>query len=61
MPPTCIGSDADALQTFSDDYWDWVDTSPSKDVTYAYRVRAIDSSGYFTNGRSWSDRMRARC
>ena len=56
-----IGSDADALQTFSDDYWDWVDTSASEDVTYTYRVRAVDSNGSPATNREWSSRMRSRC
>ena len=51
-----IGADADALQTHSDRYWDWVDASADLDVDYTYRVRAINSDGSDMEGRDWSRR-----
>ena len=40
---TFIGAEAEALQTHSEEYWDWVDTSAGDNVDCTYRVRAIDA------------------
>ena len=53
---TFIGADADALQTYSENYWDWVDTTAESNVDYTYRVRAINADGSDMNGRVWSQR-----
>ena len=58
---TFIGAQADALQTHSDQYWDWVDTSAEKDVDYTYRVRAINTDGSDVEGRVWSRRAPLEC
>ena len=58
---TFIGADADALQTHSEKYWDWVDTGAEKEVDYTYRVRAIDEDGSDTEGRTWSGRVPEHC
>ena len=51
---TC--ENADALQTYNDQYWDWVDTSADLNVDYTYRVRAINCDGSDMEGRTWSRR-----
>ena len=56
-----IGADADALQTRSSRHWDWRDRSARKDVSYTYRVRAINSDGSFMADREWSRRAPVRC
>ncbi len=56
-----IGSDADALQTTGSDYWDWLDHTSSRNVSYTYRVRAINSDGSYMSGREWSRRAPVRC
>ena len=53
---TFIGADADALQTFNEEYWDWVDTSAEGNVEYTYRVRATNADGSDMGGRVWSRR-----
>ena len=53
---TFIGSDADALQTHSELYWDWVDDEAGFDEDYTFRVRAINVDGSDTEGRLWSRR-----
>ena len=53
---TFIGADADALQTFNEKYWDWVDTSAEGNVEYTYRVRPINADGSDMDGRGWSRR-----
>ena len=58
---TFIGADADALQTHSEEYWDWVDTSAETDVAYTYRVRAINADGSDMEGRVWSRRASVEC
>ena len=55
------GSTSDALQTFSDKYWDWKDTTRSKGIRYTYRVRAINADSTDMAGREWSRRARASC
>ena len=56
-----IDADSDALQTYNDTYWDWIDRSASNDVSYTYRVRAINSDGRDMAGRSWSRRAPTYC
>ena len=56
-----IGTDADALQVYSDKYWDWKDRSRSRNVSYTYRVRAINSDSTNMAGRDWSRRAPVRC
>ncbi len=53
---TFIGDDSDALQTYSDKYWDWVDTSADQNIDYTYRVRAINADRSYTDDRIWSRR-----
>ena len=53
---TFIGSEADALQTFNEHYWDWVDEEAGFDEDYTYRVRAINADGSDMEGRDWSRR-----
>ena len=55
------GAQADALQVYSDRYWDWEDTSRSRNVSYTYRVRAINSDSTNMAGRTWSRRAPVRC
>ena len=56
-----IGTDADALQVYSDKYWDWKDRSRSRNVSYTYRVRAINSDGTDMEGRESSRRAPVSC
>ena len=56
-----IGADSDHLQTYSDEYWDWVDTTASRDLDYTYRVIALDENGDFANGRAYSRRAPEFC
>ena len=56
-----IGTQADALQTVDEKYWDWVDTSAEVNVDYTYRVRAINSDGSDVDGRVWSRRAPVEC
>ena len=56
-----IGTQADALQTFNEKYWDWVDTSAKGNVDYTYRVRAINADGSDVDGRVWSRRAPVEC
>ena len=56
-----IGSDADALQTTDSGSWDWLDHTTSRNVSYTYRVRAINSDGSYMSGREWSRRAPVRC
>ena len=58
---TFIGVDADALQTFDDGHWDWVDTSADRYVDYNYRVRAINADASDLAGRTWSRHAAAIC
>lgn len=58
---TFIGAEADALQTFNDEYWDWVDTSAERNVKYTYRVRALNADGSDMDGRVWSRRAPVEC
>ena len=51
-----IGADADALQTYSEEYWDWVDRTAARNVDYTYRVRAINADGSDADDRFWSRR-----
>ena len=55
------GERADALQTFSDRYWDFVDTIVEDGVAYTYRVRAIERNGEFVTDRHWSRRTGVTC
>ena len=55
---TFIGTDADALQTVDEKYWDWVDTSGANNVDCTYRVRALNADGSDLDGRVWSRRAR---
>ena len=55
------GSTSDALQTFSDKYWDWKDTTRAKKITYTYQVRAINADESNADGREPSRRARVRC
>ena len=56
-----IGADANALQVYSNKYWDWKDTSRSRNVKYTYRVRAINSDSNYMSNREWSRRAPVRC
>ena len=58
---TFIGPEADALQTHSEEYWDWLDTSAEGNVNYTYRVRAINADGSDVDGRVWSRRAPVEC
>ncbi len=53
---TFICGEADALQTFNDEYWDWLDSSADLNVDYTYRVRAINADGSDMEDRDWSRR-----
>ena len=55
------GAQSDALQVYSDRYWDWKDRSRVLGVRYTYRVRAIDSDSTYTAGRDWSSRVLVSC
>ena len=56
-----LGAESDALQTFSDEYWDWTDTTRRRGVDYTYRVHALDNSGEPLGGRNWSRRAPEYC
>lgn len=56
-----MGADADALQIYSDKYWDWTDRSRWTGVDYTYRVRALNSHGNEMAGRAWSRRAPVTC
>ncbi len=56
-----IGTQAEALQTVDEKYWDWVDTSAEANVDYTYRVRAINADGSDVEGRVWSRRAPVEC
>ena len=56
-----IDDRATVLQTFSERYWDFVDTTADSGVAYTYRVRAIDKSGEFISDRHWSRRAPVTC
>ena len=58
---TFSGAAADALQTQSDQYWDWTDTTADRGVMYTYRVRAIDADGSDMADRIWSGRALVQC
>ena len=58
---TFIGADADALQTYNEKFWDWVDDSAECGVEYTYRVRAINADGSDMDGRFWSRRAPVEC
>ena len=58
---TFIGAEADALQTYSEDYWNWVDASADVKVEYTYRVRTINADGFDLDGRVWSRRAPVEC
>ena len=58
---TFIGADADALQTHSNKYWDYVDTIAPGIGGYTYRVRAINADETNMAGREWSRRATAYC
>ena len=51
-----IGVDADVLQTYNEEYWDWVDRTADLTIDYTYRVRAINADGSDTEDRIWSRR-----
>ena len=53
---TFTGKQAEALQTFNERYWDWVDTTAEQGVAYTYRVKAIYADGSDIEGRVWSRR-----
>ena len=55
------GSQADALQTYGEEYWDWVDASVEGNLRYTYRVRTINADGSDLDGRVWSRRASAEC
>ena len=56
-----LGPASDALQTYSDEYWDWTDTTRRLGVDYTYRVHALDNNGELLEGRNWSRRAEALC
>ena len=56
-----LGAESDALQTFNDEYWDWIDISRRSGVDYTYRVRPLDNNGELTDGRMWSRRAPVLC
>ena len=56
-----IGSAADELQTHSNRYWDWTDTTASQNVVYSYRVHALDASSNELADRNWSRWARIVC
>ena len=56
-----LGATSDALQTYSDEYWDWTDATRRRGVDYTYRVHALDNSGELLEGRNWSRRAPEFC
>ena len=56
-----LGAASDALQTFSDEYWDWTDTTRRLGVDYTYRVHPLDENAQLMEGRNWSRRAPALC
>ena len=56
-----LGAEAHALQTYSDEYWDWTDSTRQFGVDYTYRAHALDSDGELMEGRVWSRRAEALC
>ena len=47
-----LGPDADVLQTYSDQYWDWTDTTARRGIKYNYRVHALDNNGDLMTNRT---------
>ena len=56
-----LGAASDALQTYSDEYWDWTDATRRPGVDYTYRFHALDGDGELMEGRTWSRRAMALC
>ena len=56
-----LGAASDALQTFSDEYWDWTDTTRRLGVDYTYRVHPLDENAQLMEGRNWSRRAPVPC
>ncbi len=56
-----LGAQSDALQTYSDEYWDWTDATRRSGVDYTYRVHALDNDGELMEGRTWSRRAPVLC
>ena len=56
-----LGAASDALQTYSDEYWDWTDATRRRGIDYTYRVHALDNSGELLEGRNWSRRAPVPC
>ncbi len=56
-----LGAASDALQTFSDEYWDWTDTTRRSGIDYTYRVHALDGDGQLLEDRMWSRRAPEFC
>lgn len=50
-----------SLQTFSDKFWDFVDSTAMDGVAYTYRVIATDAQGNFATDRLWSRRAPVTC
>ena len=55
------GAESDALQTYSDAYWDWTDATRRLGLDYTYRVHALDDDGQLMEGRMWSRRAPEFC
>ena len=56
-----LGAASDALQIYSDEYWDWTDRSHQRAISYTYRVHVLDENGDLVSGRKWSRRASVRC
>ncbi|MDE2843660.1 MAG: hypothetical protein OXN21_09780, partial [Chloroflexota bacterium] len=56
-----LGAAAEALQTHSDEYWDWTDRTRRLRIDYTYRVHALNDDGELMEGRDWSRRAPALC
>ena len=56
-----LGAASVALQTHSDDYWDWTDRTRRRGVEYTYRVHALDDDAQLLDGRNWSRRAQTLC
>ena len=62
-PPCALSVGSSDAERQRSGYWTWVDRTRSLNVSYTYRVRAINSDGSYSymTGREWSRRAPVSC